>query len=136
PRRPRRSWPRTRCCGRSRSHRCVASPPSRRGGSPAAGGRRRCRCAGRARNGRRERSGPPMQAAVVELTTVADDAAVVHRRVDGRASEVRTYDELRPDTSYELDGVAFRTLPRPGELLAVFATVNDVHFGEVECGRL
>ena len=35
-----------------------------------------------------------------------------------------------------LDGVDVRTLPRPGELLAVFATVNDVHFGEVECGVL
>ena len=29
------------------------------------------------------------------------------------------------------------TLPRPpGELLATFATVNDVHFGELECGHL
>jgi predicted phosphodiesterase len=29
-----------------------------------------------------------------------------------------------------------RTLPRPGgELLAVVATANDVHFGETECGR-
>jgi 3',5'-cyclic AMP phosphodiesterase CpdA len=29
------------------------------------------------------------------------------------------------------------TLTRPaGKLLATFATVNDVHFGEVECGRL
>jgi predicted phosphodiesterase len=33
--------------------------------------------------------------------------------------------------------VAFRTLPRPGgDRLATFATVNDVHFGEVECGVL
>ena len=36
---------------------------------------------------------------------------------------------------YELDGFRFRTLPRPGgERLATFATVNDVHFGETECG--
>ena len=45
------------------------------------------------------------------------------------------YDGLEPDTDYEIDGFAFRTLPRPpGERLATFATVNDVHFGEIECG--
>jgi 3',5'-cyclic-AMP phosphodiesterase len=66
----------------------------------------------------------------MDLTTVADDEAVVH---DGL--EVRTYDGLAPDTLQELDGFVFRTLPRPGgELLSRFATVNDVHFGEVECG--
>lgn len=64
-----------------------------------------------------------------ELTTVADDEAVVH---DG--TSVRRYDELAPDTVYELDGHTFRTLPRLGEHLATFATVNDVHFGETECG--
>jgi Icc protein len=68
---------------------------------------------------------------VVELTTVADDHAVVHR-----GASVRTYADLRPDTEYEYDGVAFRTLPAPGARLATFATVNDVHFGEVECGVL
>lgn len=68
----------------------------------------------------------------MELTTVADDEAVVH---DGLV--VRTYDGLEPDTVYEYDGFAFRTLARPaGELLCVFATVNDVHFGEVECGLI
>jgi predicted phosphodiesterase len=66
----------------------------------------------------------------MELTTVADDHAVVH---DGLT--FRRYDDLEPDTVYELDGFAFRTLARPpGERLATFATVNDVHFGEVECG--
>lgn len=66
----------------------------------------------------------------VELTTVADDHAVVH---DGLA--VRVYDDLEPDTVYEYDGFTFRTLARPaGERLTTFATVNDVHFGEVECG--
>ncbi len=66
----------------------------------------------------------------MELTTVADDQAVVH---DGLV--VRTYDGLQPDTVYEYDGFAFRTLARPaGELLCRFATVNDVHFGEIECG--
>jgi predicted phosphodiesterase len=67
----------------------------------------------------------------VELTTVATDEAVVHDGV-----EVRRYEGLTPDTSYEFDGFLFRTLPAPGELLATFATTNDVHFGETECGVL
>jgi 3',5'-cyclic-AMP phosphodiesterase len=66
----------------------------------------------------------------MELTTVADDEAVVHDGFD-----IRVYDGLEPDTVYEYDGFVFRTLPRPGaELLCRFATVNDVHFGETECG--
>jgi Icc protein len=54
---------------------------------------------------------------------------------------------LEPDTPYPLtvEGAApgellpaeVRTLERPsGPLLATIGTVNDVHFGEVECGRL
>jgi len=66
----------------------------------------------------------------MELTTVADDEAVVN---DGL--EVRRYSDLEPDAVYDYDGFVFRTLKRPaGELLCRFATVNDVHFGEVECG--
>ena len=64
-----------------------------------------------------------------ELTTVGPDLAVVH---EGAA--VRRYKELVPDTDYDLGGFHFRTLPEPGELLSRFATVNDVHFGETECG--
>ena len=67
-----------------------------------------------------------------ELTTVADDAATFHedRRVDH-------LDGLAPDTDYEHRGVAFRTLVRPsGVLRCRFATVNDVHFGEEEAGRI
>ncbi len=64
-----------------------------------------------------------------ELTTVAPDYAVVH---DG--DEVRRHDGLEPDTVYEIDGFAFRTLPAVGELLSTIATVNDVHFGETEAG--
>jgi predicted phosphodiesterase len=68
----------------------------------------------------------------LELTTVADDEAVFHR-----GGEVLRHDGLEPDTEYTLHGVTFRTLPRPpGERLATFATVNDVHFGEVECGHI
>src|SRR5690606_9376506 len=37
---------------------------------------------------------------------------------------------------HEIEGFAFRTLPAPGELLATFATVNDVHFGEEVCGLI
>jgi predicted phosphodiesterase len=66
---------------------------------------------------------------VPELTTVADDEAVIH---DGL--EVRTYRDLEPDTDHEIEGFAFRTLPRLGERLATVATVNDVHFGETICG--
>ncbi|WP_334141170.1 metallophosphoesterase family protein [Rhabdothermincola sp.] len=66
----------------------------------------------------------------MELTSVADDSAVVHDGLD-----VRRYEDLEPDHLYEYDGFAFRTLARPGgELLCRFATVNDVHFGETECG--
>jgi 3',5'-cyclic AMP phosphodiesterase CpdA len=68
----------------------------------------------------------------VELTTVGDDLAVLHR-----GEVAHRYDGLAPDTEFELDGVAGRTLPRQaGELLCRFATVNDLHFGETECGRI
>lgn len=66
-----------------------------------------------------------------ELTTVSARGAVIHR-----GTEVDRIDGLEPDTDHEIDGFSFRTLPERGELLATFATVNDVHFGEVECGRL
>ena len=68
----------------------------------------------------------------MDLTTVGEDLVVVH---DGL--EVRRYEGLEPDTLHELDGFVLRTLPRPpGELLSRFCTVNDVHFGEVECGLI
>src|SRR3954462_10416641 len=68
-------------------------------------------------------------ASPAELTTVGSRFAVVH---EGRS--VRRHEGLAPGTDHELDGFAFTTLPEPGELLATFATVNDVHFGEVACG--
>ena len=68
----------------------------------------------------------------MDLTTVADDEAVLH---DGVVEH--RHEGLDPDTDYELDGHRFRTLARPpGERLATVCTVNDVHFGEVECGIL
>lgn len=65
------------------------------------------------------------------LTTVGPDLAVVHAR-----GSVRRFDELKPGTDYDLEGFAFRTLDHPGELLATFAAVNDVHFGEEVCGEV
>ncbi|HAP74650.1 MAG TPA: hypothetical protein DCR14_01025 [Acidimicrobiaceae bacterium] len=68
----------------------------------------------------------------VELTTVADDMAVWHA-----GQVVVRVEHLDPGTPYDLFGQAFHTLARPaGELLCRVATVNDVHFGEVECGRI
>jgi Icc protein len=68
----------------------------------------------------------------VEVTTVADDEVIIH---DG--AEVLRFTDLEPATDYELSGIEVRTLERPhGELLCRFATVNDVHLGETECGRL
>jgi 3',5'-cyclic-AMP phosphodiesterase len=67
---------------------------------------------------------------VIEITTVADDEVVV---IDGPV--VTRHEGLQPDREYTFDGVVAHTLPRPsGELLCRFATVNDVHFGETECG--
>jgi 3',5'-cyclic-AMP phosphodiesterase len=67
----------------------------------------------------------------MDLTTVADDEVVLHDGVD-----VHRHNGLSPDTSYRFDGHDLRTLARPGELLTTFCTVNDVHFGEIECGIL
>ena len=65
------------------------------------------------------------------LTTVGPRFAVVHE-----GGRVRRYDDLEPDTVHELEGFALQTLPEPGELLATFVTVNDVHFGEEVCGQI
>jgi 3',5'-cyclic AMP phosphodiesterase CpdA len=68
----------------------------------------------------------------LELMTVADDEAVIF---DGPRPIV--LDALNSDTSYTYEDLEFRTLPRPGgERLATVTTVNDLHFGETECGRL
>ncbi len=98
-----------------------------------------------------------------ELFTVGPDEVVVTFRSDADDAvttvvgdrEVTTHGPyhsarvagLEPATKYALrvDGVEpglllpgrLSTLARPaGKLLATVATVNDVHFGEVECGRL
>ena len=98
-----------------------------------------------------------------ELMTVGSDEAVITFRTDGAdAVTTRVGDAeatttgpyhcaqvvgLEPGTEYELDidgavrsewlPASFTTLVRPaGRLLATIATANDVHFGEVECGRI
>jgi len=64
----------------------------------------------------------------VEITTVAHDLVVAHR-----GHEVFRFEGLPP----ECEQMGVRTLARPdGELLCRFTTVNDVHFGEVEAGRV
>ena len=68
----------------------------------------------------------------MDVTTVADDLVVLH---DG--SSAHRYDGLTGSTEYDFDGVFVTTLPTPpGEFLCRFATVNDVHFGETEAGKI
>jgi 3',5'-cyclic AMP phosphodiesterase CpdA len=69
-------------------------------------------------------------AVVRELMAVGPTSAELF--VDG---EVRRHEGLAPDSDLVIDGVALRTLADVGALLARVVTVNDVHFGEVECGK-
>lgn len=79
-----------------------------------------------------EPADPAAAPPAVDLTTVTTTSATFHCGVD-----VVLVDGLEPATSYEHEGVAFRTLDRPpGALRCRLATVNDVHFGEVEAGRV
>lgn len=71
----------------------------------------------------------PSSGPAAELTTVASRYAVVHAGTD-----VRRIEGLEPDGDQAVHGFTFRTLPEPGEQLATFATVNDVHVGEEVCG--
>lgn len=67
----------------------------------------------------------------MELTTVSESTAVLH---DG--ARVVRVEGLAPDREHTVEGVRFRTLPRPpGLLLCKVATVSDLHLGETECGR-
>ena len=75
--------------------------------------------------------GPVGERVPLELITISDDSAVLF---DG-AAVVRA-EGLEPGVEHRIGGVTFATLARPpGERLATVATVNDVHFGELECGR-
>lgn len=68
----------------------------------------------------------------MDITTVADDLIVVHDGFD-----VIRLDHLEPSTPHDVRGHRVVTQPAPaGRLQCRFATVNDVHFGETECGRI
>lgn len=81
-----------------------------------------------------------------EISTVADDEVVVHLRAErNQPAQVLRVAGLAADAEVDLaralgeaaDGLSVRTLPRPpGERLATVTTVNDLHFGEIECGVL
>lgn len=87
-------------------------------------------------------------AEVWDLTTVADDEVVFHlHSPEPSAAAGQTGDwpgpgyevitGLEPGLPIVRHGIETRTLDRPpGELLCRFATVNDTHFGETECGTL
>jgi predicted phosphodiesterase len=89
----------------------------------------------------------------VVVTFRTDDERAVTTAVGGHRTTTRgpyhhaTVRRLEGDTEYALtvDGApasdllpsTIRTLPEPGgRRLATFTTVNDVHFGELECGKL
>jgi predicted phosphodiesterase len=73
-----------------------------------------------------------------QITTVTDTTVTLHSRAtETQPACAKTISGLLPDTQYRIGGQKFKTLPRPqGRLLARFATVNDLHFGEQECGRI
>lgn len=74
----------------------------------------------------------------VEITTAADDEVTVHVRRGGTgATRVVSLTGLSPSTEVDIAGVTAKTLARPpGQLLATFATVNDLHLGEKSCGLM
>lgn len=105
----------------------VKTPPTPGGGSPTG-------------------VAPGDAVAPMDVTTVSDTEAVVHvPRPDG-AVDVHRFDGLQPDTTTTVDvpephggqrRLEITTLSRPaGELLCRFATVNDVHFGELTAGQI
>jgi 3',5'-cyclic-AMP phosphodiesterase len=71
----------------------------------------------------------------VDITTVADDLIVAHR--PGEVDGVVRLTGLQPGSLYHVGNFEVQTLARPeGQLLCRFATVNDLHFGEFECGKI
>ena len=75
--------------------------------------------------------------AAVELTTVADDTATFHLRGPDGLVVVDHVEGLEPDRPHERHGTSFETLARPsGPLRCRIGTVNDIHFGEIEAGRI
>jgi predicted phosphodiesterase len=71
----------------------------------------------------------------VDITTVADDLIVAHPQ--GTSGVVVRLTELRPNSIHHIGSHEVRTLARPeGHLLCRVGTVNDLHHGEVECGKI
>ncbi len=71
----------------------------------------------------------------MDITTVADDLIVAHR--PGAVDGVVHLTGLEPGSVHRVGEHEVRTLLRPeGQLLCRFGTVNDLHFGEVECGKI
>lgn len=71
----------------------------------------------------------------MDVTTVADDLIVAHR--PGAGGEVVRLTDLHPGSLYHVGNAEVQTLDRPeGELLCRFGSVNDLHFGEIECGKI
>jgi predicted phosphodiesterase len=88
-------------------------------------------------------------APIVDVTTVTDTTAVVHHTISNSVEvEVHCFDGLAPGSEHRLVlpateptgtqiSVSARTLPEmSGTLSCRFATVNDVHFGEVVAGQI
>lgn len=81
----------------------------------------------------------------LDLTTITDTEAVLHETCGDGSVAVHRFNDLEPATTTRLDvstsegivKVDVTTLKRPeGELLCRFATVNDVHFGELAAGQI
>ena len=86
----------------------------------------------------------------MDITTVADDLIVAHRPgrnvehgvdedsiVDVDDDRVVRLTGLQPGSLHHIGNHEVQTLTRPdGQLLCRFGTVNDVHFGEFECGKI
>ena len=70
----------------------------------------------------------------MDITTIADDLIVAH---DAGTTDVVRLEGLEPNSIHHIGNYEVQTLPRPdGELLCRFGTVNDLHHGEIECGRI
>jgi 3',5'-cyclic-AMP phosphodiesterase len=71
----------------------------------------------------------------VDITTVADDLIVAHEA--GSDPGVIRLIDLQPGSIHHVGDHEVQTLPRPaGELLCRIGTVNDLHLGEIECGKI
>lgn len=72
----------------------------------------------------------------IEVTTVAEDYIICHV-FNGSFTKVIQINNLAPGSEITILGQRIKTLSRPNsELLTTVATVNDLHFGETECGKI